>query len=128
MKRVMIISLLAAALAPAVSRAAEFAPWNADVAGGDAHFSRPHRHAEARKSPVHNGAQAGAWFLIRFFQLAISPQDGPNCRFHPTCSRYGKEAVERHGALAGAFMSGDRLIRCNPYNPPGDDPVPQKLK
>lgn len=122
------IACLILALAPAMSLADEFAPWNADVAVGDAFFSRSHRHAEARKSSVYNGAQAGAWFLIRFFQVAISPQDGPNCRFHPTCSRYGKEAVETHGGLTGAFMAGDRLIRCNPYNPPGDDPVPKKLK
>jgi hypothetical protein len=122
------IACLATMLAPEMSRADNFAPWNADVAAGDAVTDRAHRHTVSRKGNVYNGAQAGAWILIRFFQRAISPQDGPNCRFHPTCSRYGQEAVEQHGAVLGAMMAGDRLIRCNPYNPPGSDPVPPKLK
>ncbi|HPA72325.1 MAG TPA: membrane protein insertion efficiency factor YidD [Spirochaetota bacterium] len=128
MKGAIPIACLILALAPAISLADEFAPWNADVAVGDASTGGPHRHAALGKSSVYNGAQAGAWFLIRFFQVAISPQDGPNCRYHPTCARYGREAVEAHGALAGSVMAGDRLIRCNPFNPPGNDPVPKKLK
>lgn len=128
MRWMILSACLAMALAPVLSRAAEFAPWNADVAAGDDAAHRAPVHQPRRTGPVYNGTQAGAWFLIRFFQVAISPQDGPNCRYHPTCSRYGREAVEKHGALAGAFMAGDRLIRCNPYNPPGTDPVPPKLK
>ena len=65
--------------------------------------------------------------MIRGFQKFISPQDGPNCRFKPTCSEYGKIAVLKYGALVGAFLAGDRLLRCNPYNAPGDDPVPESL-
>lgn len=128
MRGMILIACLAAMLAPGISRADTFAPWNADVAVGDAGVTGGHHHKETGRGPVYNGAQAGAWFLIRFFQGVISPQDGPNCRHQPTCSRYGKEAVERHGALLGAFMAGDRLIRCNPYNPPANDPVPSKLK
>ena len=76
---------------------------------------------------VFNGVQGGAYFLIRFFQVVISPQDGPSCRYNPTCSTYGRHAVEKHGALFGAIMAGERLIRCNPYNPPGKDPVPENF-
>ncbi|MBN2041904.1 MAG: membrane protein insertion efficiency factor YidD [Spirochaetes bacterium] len=65
--------------------------------------------------------------MIRAFQKFISPQDGPNCRFHPTCSRYGKVAVLRYGAFIGALLAGDRIIRCNPFTPPGEDPVPDTL-
>ncbi|MCX7680295.1 MAG: membrane protein insertion efficiency factor YidD [Spirochaetes bacterium] len=77
--------------------------------------------------PLYNSFSATAWFFLRFFQIVISPQDGPNCRFHPTCSRYASEAVQRYGALVGSLLAGDRLIRCNPYNPPGNDPVPNEL-
>lgn len=128
MRWMIITACLATILAPGVPRAEDFTPWNSDVAVGDAVPGREHGARVSRKGTVYSGAQAGAWFLIRFFQTAISPQDGPNCRHVPTCSRYGKEAVERYGALLGAFMAGDRLIRCNPYNPPANDPVPPKLR
>ncbi|HON15659.1 MAG TPA: membrane protein insertion efficiency factor YidD [Spirochaetota bacterium] len=76
---------------------------------------------------VYNGPQGGAFFLIRFFQIVMSPQDGPNCRHIPTCSAYGKDAVLKHGAFWGAILAGDRLLRCNPFYPPSKDPVPEKL-
>ncbi|MFC1670469.1 membrane protein insertion efficiency factor YidD [Spirochaetota bacterium] len=80
-----------------------------------------------RGTRVFNGLQGGAYFFIRFFQVVISPQDGPNCRFYPTCSRYGREAIEHYGALFGAMLAGDRIIRCNPYSQPGRDRVPLKI-
>lgn len=108
--------------------AGDFAPWNADVAvGDDALHQCPLTATRQSPRPLYNSFQAGAWFFLRFFQIVISPQDGPNCRFHPTCSRYASEAVQRYGALVGSFLAGDRLIRCNPYNPPGDDPIPATL-
>ncbi len=122
------IALVLLLAAPAIASAGDFPPWNADVAVGDeipAGKAIPHR---PRPRTIYNGPQVGAWALIRLFQVVISPQDGPNCRFQPTCSRYASEAVERYGALPGAFMAGDRLIRCNPFNPPGKDPVPPALK
>lgn len=104
----------------------EFGPWHSDVAVGDdaLHICRIASPRQSNR-PLYNAFQAGAWFFLRFFQVVISPQDGPNCRYHPTCSRYASEAVQRYGALLGSIMAGDRLIRCNPYNPPGDDPVPE---
>lgn len=117
-----------------------FIPWDADVNIADENIplsrikqeakARPekavkHRHRKSRT--VYNGPQGGAYFLIRFFQVVISPQDGPHCRFSPTCSAYGRQAVERFGSLLGPMLAGDRLIRCNPFSPPGADPVPEKL-
>lgn len=64
--------------------------------------------------------------LIRAYQAAVSPQLPENtCRFYPTCSHYGYQAVYRYGALKGALMAAWRVLRCNPFNH-GDryDPVP----
>lgn len=62
--------------------------------------------------------------LIRGYQLAISPWLGRNCRFHPTCSQYTLEAIERHGALKGLWLGLRRVSRCHPFHPGGHDPVP----
>ena len=64
--------------------------------------------------------------LVRFYRYAISPMLGRNCRFHPTCSEYAIEALERHGALRGGWMAAKRVGRCHPFNPGGYDPVPEK--
>ncbi|HSV95754.1 MAG TPA: membrane protein insertion efficiency factor YidD [Spirochaetota bacterium] len=76
---------------------------------------------------MYGGPQAAGYLLIRFFQVVISPQDGPNCRFHPVCSVYAAAAVERFGLLAGSVLAGDRVLRCNPYTPPGEDPLPLEI-
>jgi putative membrane protein insertion efficiency factor len=63
--------------------------------------------------------------LIRLYQLTLSRTLPPNtCRFYPTCSRYGYQAILRYGALRGSLMAGWRLLRCNPFNAGGYDPVP----
>ena len=62
--------------------------------------------------------------LLRFYRYAISPMLGRNCRFHPTCSEYAIEAIQRHGALRGGWMPVKRVGRCHPFNPGGYDPVP----
>ena len=62
--------------------------------------------------------------LLRFYRYEISPMLGRNCRFHPTCSEYAIEAVQRHGALRGGWMAAKRVGRCHPFNPGGYDPVP----
>ena len=62
--------------------------------------------------------------LIRFYQRAISPQLGPTCRYQPTCSQYGYEALERHGALRGSWLAIKRVSRCHPGRSGGYDPVP----
>jgi len=63
-------------------------------------------------------------YLIRGYQLAISPFLGPRCRFYPSCSHYAIEAIETHGALRGSWLSAKRICRCHPFNPGGFDPVP----
>lgn len=63
--------------------------------------------------------------LIRFYQMTIShalPAD--TCRFYPSCSHYGYQAIYKHGAIKGSFMATWRVLRCNPFNPGGYDPVP----
>jgi len=63
--------------------------------------------------------------LIRFYQKIISPALPDNtCRFYPTCSHYGFQAVQKYGAIKGAFMAIYRILRCNPFNSGGYDPVP----
>ena len=66
--------------------------------------------------------------LLRFYRYAISPMLGRNCRFHPTCSEYAIEAVQRHGALRGGWMAAKRVGRCHPFNPGGYDPVPENTE
>ena len=70
-------------------------------------------------------------WLVRAYQLAISPLlhaiVGPRCRFHPNCSAYCIEALERHGAARGVYLTARRLVRCHPFNEGGLDPVPEKL-
>ncbi len=63
--------------------------------------------------------------LIRLYQLTISRALPANtCRFYPSCSHYGYKAIYKHGALKGSLMATWRVLRCNPFNPGGYDPVP----
>jgi putative membrane protein insertion efficiency factor len=61
---------------------------------------------------------------IRFYRKGISPLKPPVCRFTPTCSAYGLEAVERYGAARGGWLLVKRLARCQPFSKGGYDPVP----
>ena len=62
--------------------------------------------------------------LLRAYRLLISPLYGQVCRYHPSCSAYALEAVTRHGALRGSWLSVRRLGRCHPWAAGGYDPVP----
>ncbi|MDN4483449.1 membrane protein insertion efficiency factor YidD [Demequina lignilytica] len=73
-----------------------------------------------------NGAQRAISGLIRVYQLTVSPLTGPTCKFHPTCSHYGMEAVRVHGAVLGSLMAGWRVLRCNPWSHGGVDDVPAR--
>lgn len=64
--------------------------------------------------------------MIRFYQWAISPLLGSNCRFYPTCSRYTYEAIETHGVVKGIYLGFRRILKCHPFHPGGIDPVPGK--
>lgn len=65
-------------------------------------------------------------YLLRLYQLTLSPMLGPVCRFAPSCSSYAVEAVRVHGVVRGGWLSGRRLARCHPWNPGGWDPVPPR--
>lgn len=62
-------------------------------------------------------------FLVKFYRKNISPLKRPCCRFYPSCSQYALEALEKYGVLKGGFMSIKRILRCNPFNEGGYDPV-----
>lgn len=66
--------------------------------------------------------------LIRFYQKAISPFFPKCCRYVPTCSQYGIEAINEYGAWRGGFLTLKRLLRCHPFGGSGYDPVPKKDK
>ncbi len=62
--------------------------------------------------------------LVRFYQKAISPYLGSNCRYTPTCSHFFIEAVRKHGPLKGSYLGIRRLLKCHPWGGHGYDPVP----
>ncbi len=60
--------------------------------------------------------------LVRVYQYLLSPILGGQCRFYPTCSNYFIQAVEKYGAIVGAWKGLGRILRCHPWHPGGDDP------
>ena len=95
------------------------APTREDVGCGCRATWRPNR--DPLSLPVR-----GARWLIRAYQLAISPLLGPRCRFLPTCSDYAAQALERHGLVRGMWLAVRRIARCHPFGGSGLDPVPEK--
>ena len=69
-------------------------------------------------------AKRAILFLIRVYRRHLSPLFPPCCRFYPTCSTYAMQAVEKYGALKGGWLAVKRILRCNPFNDGGYDPVP----
>ena len=63
-------------------------------------------------------------FLIRFYQVVISPLTPATCRFEPTCSHYSAEAIQKHGIFKGIWLSFKRISKCHPWGKSGYDPVP----
>ena len=61
---------------------------------------------------------------IRFYQKFLSPMKRTRCTYIPTCSQYGLEAIEKHGAVKGSILALWRILRCNPFSKGGFDPVP----
>ncbi|RYG39073.1 MAG: membrane protein insertion efficiency factor YidD [Burkholderiales bacterium] len=62
--------------------------------------------------------------IVRGYRLMLSPWLGNSCRFEPTCSRYSLAALEKHGALAGSYLTVRRILRCQPWCDGGHDLVP----
>ncbi len=69
--------------------------------------------------------RAALIFLVRIYQRLLSPLLPRACRFYPSCSAYAVEALQRHGAARGTFLTVKRLARCHPFHPGGLDPVPE---
>lgn len=68
-----------------------------------------------------------AWLVslpVRAYRLLLSPWVGHGCRFQPTCSAYALEALARHGAVRGTWLTVRRILRCHPWGGHGYDPVP----
>lgn len=65
-----------------------------------------------------------ATVLILFYQRAISPWLMPSCRYSPTCSEYGLQAIGKHGFLKGGWLTLKRILSCHPWGGHGYDPVP----
>ncbi|PIU57695.1 MAG: membrane protein insertion efficiency factor YidD [Chloroflexi bacterium CG07_land_8_20_14_0_80_51_10] len=65
--------------------------------------------------------------LISFYRDAISPLTPPSCRYTPTCSQYGYEAISKYGLWRGSWLTAKRIARCHPFAKGGVDPVPQKF-
>jgi putative membrane protein insertion efficiency factor len=63
--------------------------------------------------------------LFRLWQVSFSVVLPPSCRFSPSCSHYGIEALRRHGLLAGLWLTAARIARCHPWGGSGLDPVPE---
>ena len=66
-------------------------------------------------------------FLIKVYQVAISPWFPSTCRYQPTCSHYAKEALTKHGLWYGGKLAIKRIFSCHPWGGSGYDPVPEKL-
>ena len=66
--------------------------------------------------------ERAALWLVRFYQVCISPLHGPCCRFTPTCSQYCVLAIKKYGLIVGCLKTAWRILRCNPFNPGGYDP------
>lgn len=62
--------------------------------------------------------------LIRFYKMVISPILPASCRYSPTCSEYGVEAIRKHGPFKGSYLTLKRFLSCGPWGGSGYDPVP----
>jgi uncharacterized protein len=101
------------------------------VCGGDERVAEA--TAEARRDNLSHDSlretmrSAGKWILlllVRVYQVFLSPFFGGACKFYPSCSRYGYEAIAKHGAWRGSVLAVKRLLRCRPFTKGGFDPVP----
>jgi putative membrane protein insertion efficiency factor len=63
-------------------------------------------------------------FLIKVYQRTLSRVMPPSCRFYPSCSEYGVQALQKYGIFKGGWLTVRRVARCHPFNPGGYDPVP----
>lgn len=77
---------------------------------------------------INRWVAVGLRWLVRAYQLGISPLLGPRCRYYPTCSHYALEALKVHGGYRGSQLAVKRILRCHPWGGSGYDPVPPCTK
>jgi len=77
-----------------------------------------------RKNPLSRAAGKTMVGAIRLYQGAVSPYLAPACRYTPSCSQYGVEAIRKHGPLKGGWLTMKRVCSCHPWGGHGYDPVP----
>ena len=87
-------------------------------------MKRPTANHQPPTTNPQSPPQRFALLAISFYQRRLSPGLAPACRFQPTCSHYAYDAVERYGVIRGLAMAAWRILRCNPLNDGGFDPVP----
>ncbi len=83
---------------------------------------------EQNRPPVQSYPAKILITAIYGYQRCISPLFPPSCRFTPSCSHYAVEALRRFGAITGSWLTPQRLLKCPPLHPGGEDPVPEKQK
>ena len=84
------------------------------------------KEEKTQNLPQYNPAVRFLRWIILSYQANISPLLKGQCRFTPTCSQYGLQAVEKHGAFKGGWLTLKRIFRCNPWGTGGNDPVPEQ--
>lgn len=80
--------------------------------------------AATKQNPVRSVSGKVMIGAIRFYQGAISPYLAPSCRYTPSCSQYGVEAIQKHGPVKGGWLTMKRFCSCHPWGGHGYDPVP----
>ena len=85
-----------------------------------------HRRLEQASVALDQCGQTIGLSIILVYEYSIRPVLGPSCRFLPNCSAYAKEALHKHGAVKGAYLSLKRICRCHPFHPGGIDEVPAR--
>ena len=81
-------------------------------------------HTEVKNSKLKQVLIFPFVFLVRFYQIVISPLTPATCRYEPTCSTYTLQALKKHGLFRGGWLSFKRIASCNPWGKSGYDPVP----